>query len=563
MAFEELKAKQSVMWGTGPYQNVTETITDIHERVVDRLAPAEGVTWLDLACGTGAVAERAAEAGADVTGVDLAPALIETAKERASEGGLDIDYRVGDCENLEFEDGAFDVVSSTCGVMFAPDHEATRTGAGPCRQARRPDRARELDSRREGPRRDLPHHEAVSTGSAAGRRRLSVRVGRRAARERSPRGCLRARARAEHLAASPSERRGVLAAVRVELRADANALRVARRRTARGAPSLLGRFRGHRAGGRTARSSTRASGCSCTGRAAERDRLAPRRGGDAPLGADPPRHRQPARERDAARRSTCAATSSRTASPASCTPRSRSARTSSPASRAAATGRRLALLSHTDTVLADPAEWELDPWSGELRDGEIWGRGALDMKGQVAASAVAMASLAREGFQPKRRRDLHRGRRRGGRRRLRARVALPGASGRRSRRVLDQRGRRRSDRARREAVLPRVDGREDELAVRAPRARAKRPRVDAVDRGQRARQGREADRAPRRVQAGAAARAGGVRALRGRGRCAAGGCEPGARGRASGRSDRRRARRAAARDDRLADDGRPPRRSGT
>ena len=64
-------------------------------------------------------------------------------------------------------------------------------------------------------------------------------------------------------------------------------------------------------------------------------------------------------------------------------------------------GPRLALLSHTDTVLADPAEWELDPWSGELRDGEIWGRGALDMKGQVAASAVALASLAREGFRPK------------------------------------------------------------------------------------------------------------------------------------------------------------------
>jgi acetylornithine deacetylase/succinyl-diaminopimelate desuccinylase-like protein len=51
-------------------------------------------------------------------------------------------------------------------------------------------------------------------------------------------------------------------------------------------------------------------------------------------------------------------------------------------------------------VLADPAEWAVDPWSGELRDGEIWGRGALDMKGQVAASAVAVASLAREGFRP-------------------------------------------------------------------------------------------------------------------------------------------------------------------
>jgi acetylornithine deacetylase/succinyl-diaminopimelate desuccinylase-like protein len=63
-------------------------------------------------------------------------------------------------------------------------------------------------------------------------------------------------------------------------------------------------------------------------------------------------------------------------------------------------GPRLALLAHTDTVLADPSEWQLDPWSGELRDGEVWGRGALDMKGQVAASAVAIASLAREGFEP-------------------------------------------------------------------------------------------------------------------------------------------------------------------
>jgi acetylornithine deacetylase/succinyl-diaminopimelate desuccinylase-like protein len=63
-------------------------------------------------------------------------------------------------------------------------------------------------------------------------------------------------------------------------------------------------------------------------------------------------------------------------------------------------GPRLALLSHTDTVLADPGEWQVDPWSGDVRDGEIWGRGALDMKGQVAASAVTLASLARDGFEP-------------------------------------------------------------------------------------------------------------------------------------------------------------------
>jgi acetylornithine deacetylase/succinyl-diaminopimelate desuccinylase-like protein len=61
-------------------------------------------------------------------------------------------------------------------------------------------------------------------------------------------------------------------------------------------------------------------------------------------------------------------------------------------------GPSLALLSHTDVVLADPSEWERDPFGGELVGEEVWGRGALDMKGEVAASAVALASLAREGW---------------------------------------------------------------------------------------------------------------------------------------------------------------------
>ena len=47
-------------------------------------------------------------------------------------------------------------------------------------------------------------------------------------------------------------------------------------------------------------------------------------------------------------------------------------------------GPSLLLMAHTDTVLADPEEWERDPWSGDLVDGEVWGRGALDMKGHVA-----------------------------------------------------------------------------------------------------------------------------------------------------------------------------------
>jgi acetylornithine deacetylase/succinyl-diaminopimelate desuccinylase-like protein len=63
-------------------------------------------------------------------------------------------------------------------------------------------------------------------------------------------------------------------------------------------------------------------------------------------------------------------------------------------------GPRLLFLSHTDVVLADASEWSADPFGGELRDGEVWGRGALDMKGQAAAGAVALASLARGGFEP-------------------------------------------------------------------------------------------------------------------------------------------------------------------
>lgn len=124
MPFEELKQRHAVVWGSGPYQGITETITDIHQAVIERLAPQPGQRLLDLACGTGAVAELAATTGAEVVGVDIAPALIEQAKERAAERGLDIDYRVGDAEALDFQDGSFDLVTSTCGVMFAPDHQA-------------------------------------------------------------------------------------------------------------------------------------------------------------------------------------------------------------------------------------------------------------------------------------------------------------------------------------------------------------------------------------------------------------------------------------------------------
>lgn len=124
MAFEELKQRQGAMWGTGNFDEVADAISDVHVTVVERLRPAAGESFLDIACGTGRVCELAAYAGATVTGIDLAPALIDVAKQRAAERGLEIEYHVGDAENLDVPDASFDVVSSTFGLMFAPTQEA-------------------------------------------------------------------------------------------------------------------------------------------------------------------------------------------------------------------------------------------------------------------------------------------------------------------------------------------------------------------------------------------------------------------------------------------------------
>jgi SAM-dependent methyltransferase len=103
---------------------VADEIADVHDRLVAELAPQPGETWLDVGTGTGAVAVRAARAGAKVTGSDLAPALIETAKRLADEEGLEIRYEVGDAEQLPYADGSYDIVSSSFAAIFAPTHDA-------------------------------------------------------------------------------------------------------------------------------------------------------------------------------------------------------------------------------------------------------------------------------------------------------------------------------------------------------------------------------------------------------------------------------------------------------
>jgi SAM-dependent methyltransferase len=130
MSFEELKARQSVVWGSGAYEPIVEITSEIHEALVAALDGGSGQRWLDIATGTGAVALRAARAGAEVTGVDLAPALIELAGKNAAAQGLNVRFQTGDAEALPVEDASFDIVSSAIGTQFAPDHRAVARELG-------------------------------------------------------------------------------------------------------------------------------------------------------------------------------------------------------------------------------------------------------------------------------------------------------------------------------------------------------------------------------------------------------------------------------------------------
>ena len=113
------------MWGAGNYAAVAERITGAGNVVVERSGVEPGMDVLDVACGTGNVTISAAQAGARVTGLDFAPALLEIARERCADAMVEIDFVEGDAQELPFEDASFDRVLSAFGHMFAPDHART------------------------------------------------------------------------------------------------------------------------------------------------------------------------------------------------------------------------------------------------------------------------------------------------------------------------------------------------------------------------------------------------------------------------------------------------------
>jgi SAM-dependent methyltransferase len=124
MAFEELKARHGVVWGSGPYERISEHLAIAHDHLLRAVEPQPGERWLDVASGTGEIAVPAAKRGASVTAIDIAPRLIEKARERASEAGVEVVLEVGDAERLPYADAQFDVVVSAFGVMFTPDQRA-------------------------------------------------------------------------------------------------------------------------------------------------------------------------------------------------------------------------------------------------------------------------------------------------------------------------------------------------------------------------------------------------------------------------------------------------------
>jgi SAM-dependent methyltransferase len=113
------------MWGIGNYAAVAERISDAGELIAARAGIAAGMDVLDVACGTGNATIPAARAGARVTGLDFAPALLEIARERTADAMVEIDFVEGDAQEMPFGDQSFDRVVSVFGHMFAPDHRRT------------------------------------------------------------------------------------------------------------------------------------------------------------------------------------------------------------------------------------------------------------------------------------------------------------------------------------------------------------------------------------------------------------------------------------------------------
>jgi ubiquinone/menaquinone biosynthesis C-methylase UbiE len=120
---QALKTKLRATWMAGDFHEIAKSYARGAEEFVRGLNLQPGMRVLDVACGTGNLALPAARLGAVVTGVDIAPNLIEQARESAKREGLSAQFDEGDAENLPYADASFDAVITMFGAMFAPRPE--------------------------------------------------------------------------------------------------------------------------------------------------------------------------------------------------------------------------------------------------------------------------------------------------------------------------------------------------------------------------------------------------------------------------------------------------------
>jgi len=126
----EAKQRTRATWAAGDFAEVARlTLWPVGDRLVRRIGVGRGEDVLDIACGTGNAALRAAQAGGRTTGLDLTPELFDAGRALAADAGVEIDWVEGDAEDLPFPDESFDVVLSTFGVMFAPRHHVAAAEA--------------------------------------------------------------------------------------------------------------------------------------------------------------------------------------------------------------------------------------------------------------------------------------------------------------------------------------------------------------------------------------------------------------------------------------------------
>jgi len=118
-----LKSKMRDTWMAGDFGVIARYAAASEEEFVARLQLAPGMRVLDVACGTGNTAIPAARYGAHVVGVDIASNLLEQARQRAAQEGVQAEFREGDAERLDFAEASFDMVISAFGAMFAPRPE--------------------------------------------------------------------------------------------------------------------------------------------------------------------------------------------------------------------------------------------------------------------------------------------------------------------------------------------------------------------------------------------------------------------------------------------------------